>query len=171
MAYIFAAAPLIIGSLIGALTAPSSGKSTSYKDLKKPSWTPPAWVFGPVWTFLYILTGMASVPVFNMVMKGGKDAQEARMALGVYIMSLIVNFAWSPVFFGFQRPDLALILIVLLLGLIIWTIYLFARLGERSWILLIPYLVWVAYAMTLNAEIVVNIMKIRNHHKIHKIST
>lgn len=153
--YIFAAAPLIIGSLIGLLTAPSGGGSAWYKDLKKPSWTPPSWVFGPAWTFLYILMGIASVPVFNLAIKGGKDADKARMALGVYILSLFVNFAWSPVFFGLHMPGWALSLIVLLLGLIVWTMYLFAGLGVRSWILLIPYLSWVTYAMTLNAGIVV----------------
>ena len=153
--YLFAAAPLIIGSLIGALTAPAGGGSAWYKDLKKPSWTPPPWVFGPAWTILYILMGIASVPVFNMAVRGGADAGEARMALGVYILSLFVNFAWSPVFFGLRKLAWALILIVLLLGLIVWTMFLFAGLGGRSWILLIPYLVWVTYAMTLNAGIVV----------------
>jgi len=152
--YIFAAAPLIIGSLIGLLTAPSGGGSAWYKDLKKPSWTPPSWVFGPAWTFLYILMGIASVPVFNLAVKGGKEADKARMALGVYILSLLVNFAWSPVFFGLHMPGWALILIVLLLGLIVWTMYLFAGLGVRSWIFLIPYLAWVTYATTLNAGIV-----------------
>ena len=153
--YLFAAAPLIIGSLIGALTTPSGGGSAWYKDLKKPSWTPPPWVFVPAWTILYILMGIASVPVFNMAVRGGKNAGEARMALGVYILSLILNFAWSPVFFGLRKFGWALVLIVLLLGLIVWTMFLFARLGGRSWILLIPYLVWVTYAMTLNAGIVV----------------
>jgi tryptophan-rich sensory protein len=99
--------------------------------------------------------GIASLPVFNMAVRGGKNAGEARMALGVYILSLILNFAWSPVFFGLRKFGWALVLIVLLLGLIVWTMFLFARLGGRSWILLIPYLVWVTYAMTLNAGIVV----------------
>ena len=98
--------------------------------------------------------GIASVPVFNLAVKGGKEADKARMALGVYILSLFVNFAWSPVFFGLHMPGWALILIVLLLGLIVWTMYLFAGLGVRSWILLIPYLAWVTYATTLNAGIV-----------------
>ena len=155
--YLFAAAPLIIGSLIGLLTAPSGGGSAWYKDLKKPSWTPPPWVFGPAWTVLYILMGIASVPVFNMAVRGGQNADAARVALGVYIVSLLVNFAWSPVFFGMHMPELALVLIVFLLGLIVWTMYLFAGLGGRSWILLIPYLAWVTYAMTLNAGIVVKI--------------
>ena len=153
--YLFGAAPLIIGSLIGGLTAPSGGGSAWYKDLKKPSWTPPPWVFGPAWTILYILMGIASVPVFNMAVRGGKNAGEARMALGVYILSLFVNFVWSPVFFGLRKPGWALVLIVLLLGLIVWTMYLFAGLGGRggSWILMIPYLAWVTYATTLNAGI------------------
>ena len=153
--YLFAAAPLIIGSLIGGLTAPSGGGSAWYKDLKKPSWTPPPWVFGPAWTILYVLMGIASVPVFNMAVRGGRNADAARFALGVYILSLFVNFAWSPVFFALHMPRLALGLIVLLLGLIVWTMYLFEGLGGRSWILLIPYLMWVTYATTLNAGIVV----------------
>ena len=102
--------------------------------------------------------GIASVPVFNLAVRsGGRNADQARaarFALGVYIVSLLVNFAWSPVFFGLHMPGWALVLIVLLLGLIVWTMFLFARLGGRSWILLIPYLVWVTYAMTLNAGIV-----------------
>jgi len=158
--YLFGAAPLIIGSLIGALTAPSGGGSAWYKDLKKPSRTPPPWVFGPAWTVLYILMGIASVPVFNMAFsQGSRETQAARFALGVYVVSLLVNFAWSPVFFGLKRPDFALILIILLLGLIVWMMYLFAGLGNsvgRTWILLVPYLVWVTYAMTLNAGIVEN---------------
>jgi tryptophan-rich sensory protein len=99
--------------------------------------------------------GIASVPVFNMAVRGGGNVDQARMALGVYILSLIVNFVWSPVFFGLHMPGWALILIVLLLGLIVWTMFLFARLGGGSWILLFPYLAWVMYATTLNAGIVV----------------
>jgi len=148
--YLFAAIPLIGGSLIGYLSGPKQGREW-YNSLNKPTWTPPPWVFAPAWTILYILMGIASIPVYRKARRGNKLAIAG---IAVYILSLIVNFAWSPVFFVLRKPEIALTLIILLLGLIVLTMILFSRLGGRTWLLLIPYLLWVTFATMLNASIV-----------------
>jgi len=139
---IFAALPLALGGLSGWLSG--TGQSAWYKSLKKPSWNPPAYVFAPVWTTLYILMGIASIPAFNQ-----RDAP----ALAVFLANLMLNVSWPLVFFRAQRPDLALAIIIALWISIIATMVLFARI-TKLWILLIPYALWVTYATTLNASIV-----------------
>ncbi len=136
------------GALIGLLT--SGGNSPWYQALDKPSWNPPSWVFGPVWTFLYILMGVAAWLVGN---HGGWRVQ--RTALTLFVAQLAVNFAWSPLFFMAERPGLALVDIAILWVLIALTIRAFSRVGRgmAAW-LLVPYLAWVSYAAALNAWIV-----------------
>lgn len=125
-------------------------QSDWYDGLNKPSWNPPKWLFGPAWTVLYILMGIASY----IVWLNSSPEHPAILPLIIYGLQLAVNFAWTPVFFGAQRPDIALILIVTLWFMIIITIVLFYTVNSLAMYLMIPYLLWVTYATSLNAYIV-----------------
>lgn len=134
--------------LIGGLLSGYFGMTKDhewYNKLEKPVWNPPTWLFGPAWTILYLLMGIASYIIWQ---NGGN------MALVVYGIQLLVNFAWSPTFFRFQRPDIALALIVLLWFLILWMLFLFKNISMVAFWLIVPYFVWVSYATSLNAYIV-----------------
>lgn len=117
-----------------------------YDSLQKPAWTPPDWLFGPVWTFLYALMALAAWKVWIAV-------RRIDLALVVYGVQLVLNGLWSYLYFGLQRPDLALIDIVALWFAIVFTIVLFRRRDRLAGALLVPYLLWVTYAAALNAAI------------------
>jgi benzodiazapine receptor len=117
-----------------------------YDSLQKPAWTPPDWLFGPVWTFLYALMALAAWKVWIAV-------RRIDLALVVYGIQLVLNGLWSYLYFGLQRPDLALIDIVALWFAIVATIVLFRRRDRLAGALLVPYLLWVTYAAALNAAI------------------
>jgi translocator protein len=135
------------GALIGLST--QGGDSPWYASLDKPSWTPPGWLFGPVWTTLYTAMGVAAWLVSR---EGGWRQQ--RWPLTVFLAQLAVNFAWSPLFFGLRQITWALVDIVVLWVLIVVTIRLFARVKPAAAWLLTPYLAWVSFATALNAAIV-----------------
>jgi len=135
------------GALIGLAT--QGGDSPWYASLDKPSWTPPGWIFGPVWTTLYAAMGAAAWLVSR---DGGWS--EHRLPLTVFLTQLAVNFAWSPLFFGLRQITWALVDIVVLWVLIMVTIRLFARVKPVAAWLLTPYLAWVSFATALNAAIV-----------------
>jgi translocator protein len=119
-----------------------------YAALDKPSWTPPSAVFGPVWTALYVMMALAAWLVWR---DAGFTA--ARAALSAYLVQLVLNAAWSWLFFGLHRIDLALLNIVVLWATIAVTIVLFRRSSSVAGMLLVPYLLWVSYATALNAAI------------------
>lgn len=119
-----------------------------YAGLSKPSWAPPGWLFGPVWTVLYLLMGVAAWLVWR---REGWAA--ARGPLTLYIVQLAVNAAWSWIFFAWRRGALAFVDIVVLLGLIVATMIGFARIDRVAALLLLPYLAWVAYATALTYSI------------------
>jgi translocator protein len=139
------AAPLLLGGGIGRLFAPGEW----FEQLAKPEWNPPGWVFGPVWTTLYILMGLAAWLVWEQ--HGFRGA--ARTALGLFIVHLLFNAAWSAIFFGLQAPGLAFAEIVLLWGMILALVVLFWRLRPLAGMLLVPYLAWVTFAAVLNFSI------------------
>lgn len=122
---------------------------TWYATLTKPALTPPSWVFGPVWTLLYIFMGIAAF----LIWKQGLKKKEVRTALLVFLLQLGLNFLWSILFFGLLNPAIALVDIVLMWGSIVWTIVLFRRLSRPAAYLLLPYLAWVSFATYLNAAI------------------
>jgi len=134
------------GALVGVLS--NSGAPPWYGALDKPSWTPPSWVFAPVWTTLYAMMGVAAWMVWRRVGTLGHPA------LRLFLVQLTLNFAWSFLFFRLQRPDLAMVDIALLWLAIVTTIYAFARYSAAAAWLLAPYLAWVSYAAALNAWIV-----------------
>ena len=119
---------------------------TWYASLNKPFFTPPNWLFGPAWTTLYILMGIALFLVWN---KGFKD-KEPKLALYVFSIQLILNAAWSFLFFGLRSPLLGLAGIIPLWVSILLTIWRFWKIDKRAGALLIPYLVWVSFATALN---------------------
>lgn len=141
------AIPLIVGALGGLATA--SSLESWYPSLAKPSWTPPSWVFGPAWTVLYLLMGLAAWRVWRL----GPADPAVRGALGLFALQLVFNLAWSVLFFGFQRIDLALMEVVVLLALILVTALRFGRLDRISGWLLAPYFLWTTFATTLNASV------------------
>ena len=126
-----------------------AGTNAWYGTIEKPAFTPPDWVFGPVWTILYLLMGVAAF----LVWQRGLDLRKVRVALAWFLGQLVLNALWSPVFFGLHRIDLALVVIVLLWAVLVVTIYYFLRVSRPAGLLLIPYLLWVSFATVLNASI------------------
>jgi len=138
---------LLIGFLSGFATQSSVG--SWYTTLNKPSFNPPNWVFGPVWTLLYILMGIAA----GLVWAKGFYHIWVKTALYYFGFQLLFNALWSIVFFGLQQPFWALIVIVILLILILATIKWFKIVSAPAAYLLIPYLLWVSFATILNFNI------------------
>lgn len=118
-----------------------------YASLTKPSWTPPSWVFAPVWNTLYILMGCAAALVWRSRKLG------RMLAIWIFIAQLVVNALWSIVFFGLHEVLLSVLMIGLLWVLILFLIGLFWRHSHTAAVLLVPYLLWVSYAATLNVGI------------------
>ena len=120
-----------------------------YAYLKKPSFTPPNWLFGPAWITLYLLMAVAAY----MVWQKGLQAPGVRRALAVFLIQLLLNILWSPAFFGWRSPLTGMIVIVLLWLAIVVTIFAFSKISAPAAWLLAPYLLWVSYASTLNISI------------------
>lgn len=118
---------------------------TWYPGLRKPAGTPPAWVFGPVWTVLYLLMGAAAWLVWRQ-----RSREDAWLALALFIAQLILNGLWSWIFFGLRRPGAALVEIIVLLAAIAVTAMRFAELSGLAFCLMTPYGAWVLYASYLN---------------------
>ena len=116
-----------------------------YTTLQKPSWNPPNWLFGPVWTLLYIGMAVAAWLVWQNKGFGG-----ARLPLLLFGIQLLLNAIWSALFFGLRSPGLALADILLLWLAIVATVVTFARTSTWAAALLLPYLAWVSFATALN---------------------
>jgi benzodiazapine receptor len=116
-----------------------------YEGLTKPVWNPPSWLFGPVWTVLYVTMAIAAWLVWKRYGFSG-----AAFPLALFIVQLVLNAVWSWLFFGLHRPDLAFFEIILLWIAILATMVLFRRLVPQAGILLVPYLAWVSFAAVLN---------------------
>ena len=134
----------IIGSFFTTSSIPNW-----YTTIEKPALNPPSWVFGPVWTTLYALMGVAAF----LVWKQGWEKKKVKVALKVFGVQLFLNAIWSIIFFGLQNPGWALVNIVLLWCAIIWTMLVFYRVSKTAMYLLIPYLLWVSFASYLNYAI------------------
>ncbi|MBC7187346.1 MAG: tryptophan-rich sensory protein [Calditrichaeota bacterium] len=136
----------LLAGVLGSVFT-SSGVRTWYPTLNKPPFTPPGWLFGPVWTVLYILMGVAAALVWH-------KSLGVNTALAVFVVQLVLNVLWSLFFFGLRLPAVALVDIVLLWGAILATLVLFWRMQPAAGLLLVPYLLWVSFATVLNAAIV-----------------
>lgn len=139
---------LLIGGLSGFATA--SSVQTWYPQLNKPFFTPPNSLFGPVWTLLYILMGIAA----GLVWARGLHHRWVKTALYYFGLQLMLNGSWSLVFFGLQNPTLALVVIAALLITIILTIRGFRVVSKTAAWLMLPYLLWVSFASLLNLSFV-----------------
>jgi benzodiazapine receptor len=121
----------------------SSSVSTWYVDLAKPSFNPPSWVFGPVWTLLYVLMGVALYLVWI-------NKKKNKIAFTLFGVQLFLNALWSILFFGLRSPLLAFVEIILLWFAILYMILIFYKINKNSAYLLIPYILWVSFAAVLN---------------------
>lgn len=117
------------------------GDGDWYKSLVRPPGTPPSWVFGPVWSALYLMMGVSLGRLIN---------QNAWRAVKVFAIQLLLNLAWTPVFFGLHRSGVALVIIIAMWFGLLATILLARKVDKISAWLLIPYLAWVTYATYLN---------------------
>lgn len=120
-----------------------------YEQLRKPGWRPPNWLFGPVWSILYLMIAVAGW----LIWRAAGDTAAGQAALAVYAVQLLFNAGWSAVFFGLRRPDLGLIEVLLLWSAILATILLFLSIRPLAGYLLVPYLIWVSFATLLNFSI------------------
>lgn len=133
-----------------------------YRTLAKPSFNPPNWIFGPVWTLLYILMGIGLGTVLikereekeDKTNKTKKVEDKFKKAKLFFFIQLVLNSLWSILFFGLQNPGLALAEIILLFVFIVLTIKAFYRISKKAAYLLIPYILWVSFASILNFFIV-----------------
>jgi tryptophan-rich sensory protein len=142
----------LVGWFLLCFVAPALGYAANsgswYSTLNKPAWNPAAWLFGPVWTFLYATMAVAAWLVWC---RGGW--REQRRPLILFVVQLALNALWTPLFFGLHRPDLAFVEIVLLWVAIVATIHDFAHVRSAAAWLLAPYLAWVSFASVLNFTI------------------
>ena len=142
----FVAAVLSVEVLGGFFT--SLGLGEWYSTLSKPQWTPPAWIFGPVWTLLYLLMALAIFLVWQR-----RDHPLYKTALTLWWVQLFLNFIWSALFFALKSPWMGLIDLTLLTLTVIATMIVFSRISRVAGALMIPYVLWLLYALTLNAAI------------------
>ncbi len=136
--------PLSVGALAGMFT--SQAVPTWYATLNRPSFSPPNWIFGPVWTILYVLLGISFFLIWKQETAKARD-----LAIKVFLIQMLLNFAWSFLFFYFNLIGAALIEIILLWISIALMIYLFYKIKPFAAYLNIPYLLWVSFAAILNA--------------------
>lgn len=144
-----------IGALLGFILvcqlAGASGAiltdASWYLALDRPSWAPPGWVFGPVWITLYTVMGVAAWLVWR------SDAPSRRSALAWFAVQLVLNAAWTPVFFGARSIGGGLIIIISLVVAIIATIAAYRLVSRVAAVLMLPYLAWVGFATALNAAV------------------
>lgn len=145
-----------IVALLGFIAAVAAVASTGaffppdkwYQALRKPRWCPPNWLFGPAWTVLYLMIAVSGWLVWRKAGLAG-----AAGAFATYALQLLLNGAWSGIFFGLRRMDLALAELVLLWLAILATIMAFAAHDALAAWLLVPYLAWVSFAGALNAAL------------------
>ena len=141
---LFVAICLAVGLLAGWAT--SRSVTEWYPTLEKPEWTPPAALFAPVWTILYVMMAIAAWLVW-------RDGKRPRRALVFFFVQLFLNGLWSFLFFGLRMPGLALIEILILWLMILVTLISFAYRSTPAALMMAPYLAWVSFAMLLNASI------------------
>ena len=141
---VFLAAPFAVAYIGAQWTV--TGAGSWYETLAKPSWNPPGWVFGPVWSTLYLLMGIAGWRIWQ----ARNTTNSAPFALSVWVGQIVLNLGWSYAFFERQSPISGLIVIVALWLAIAATIVLFAKTSKWAALMLVPYIAWVSFATALN---------------------
>jgi translocator protein len=147
MKFIIAIALPIIAGAIGSI-ATSRNVGGWYNQLIKPSWAPPSWLFGPVWTFLYLLIGVA----FYLFWTTKTETHWKVKGISIFITQLVLNALWSFLFFEIKWMGVALVEIIILWIAIFLTILVFSRINKLSAWLMVPYIAWVSFASFLNYE-------------------
>jgi benzodiazapine receptor len=146
--------PLIVAVVVAVALLLFGALSTKvgqwYQDLRKPSWNPPNWAFGPAWTFILGLAAWAGVLSWS---HATSDAERWRI-VGLFAVNIVLHALWSPLFFGLRRPDWALIEVPFLWMSIVALMVCLAPLSVLASALLLPYLLWVSFAAFLNLTIV-----------------
>ena len=136
----------LAGFIVATFCAPLAGMFSLpgawYAALHKPEWNPPSWIFGPVWTLLYLLMAIAAWLVWK------RDGWRHPMLL--YVVQLVLNAAWTPIFFGAHQLGWALAEIIALWAAILLTLLAFLRVNKTAGLMLAPYLAWVTFAAFLN---------------------
>ena len=147
--------PALFGFLVASFSAAALGSvatassvGTWYLTLNKPAWNPPAWIFGPVWTLLYVLMAVAAWRVWRR-----SEAAPARRTLVLFGAQLALNALWSWLFFGLRRPDLAFAEVLILWTLLVTLLLRFWRADRTAGVLWAPYVAWVSFASVLNGTI------------------
>ena len=133
-----------LASGIGSFVT-SSFKEPWYSEILLPSFNPPSWVFGPVWTTLYIFMSIAAWLVWQQI--------SDKKIIQIYFVHLFFNSIWSVIFFGFHQIFFALIDLGIILVFIIWLMRIYYQVNKISFLLMIPYLLWSSYALILNGAI------------------
>lgn len=145
--------PIIVSGAVAVVVAVIGGIATDigpwYAALKKPSWQPPTWVFGPVWTTIFTLAVIAAV----LGWRAAPSDQDRALIIALFAVNAVLNILWSVLFFSLRRPDWAMIEVVMLWASILALIVLFWHSSPWSSLLLAPYLIWVSIASFLNLTI------------------
>lgn len=148
--YALVTVPLILflGILSGRVANSGYGNGW-FAALAKPATMPPAWVFPVVWTILYILIGLALAMILH-----ARGARRRGLAIGLFVAQFVLNLLWSPLFFGWHRPETAFAVILAMLLLALAAAILFFRIRRAAGLLMLPYLAWLAFAALLNWQII-----------------
>ena len=140
------ALPLLVGSVAGLATTPNI--KDWYQFLEKPFFSPPNWLFGPMWTLLYILMGVGYYFILQ-----AESGELRKRALNAFYMQLALNFAWSFIFFEFRLIGVAFAEIILVWCAVAWMIYTFHPVNKKAALMQIPYILWVSFASVLNGTV------------------
>ncbi|HEX8443443.1 MAG TPA: TspO/MBR family protein [Allosphingosinicella sp.] len=138
---------LLLGTVSGRM-ANSGYDNAWFAALVKPALMPPAWMFGVAWTILYILLGLAIAIILN-----ARGARGRGLAVGLFVAQMLLNFSWSPVFFGMHKVNTALLILVAMLLTAAATAFRFWRIRKNAALLMLPYLAWLTFATVLNYQI------------------
>lgn len=141
------AIPLIVGGTSGFFTA--TGVESWYQSIARPTWNPPGWIFGPVWTTLYVMMGIS----LFLVWKEDTSVELKKIAIALFTVQLVLNFFWSFIFFNQHQIGWALVEIIAMWVFILLTIFAFAQVNKAAAWLLVPYISWVSFATILNFTI------------------
>jgi len=141
------AIPLIVGGTSGFFTA--TGVESWYQTIARPTWNPPGWLFGPVWTTLYVMMGIS----LFLVWKEDTSVELKKIAIALFTVQLVLNFFWSFIFFNQHQIGWALVEIIAMWVFILLTIFAFAQVNKAAAWLLVPYISWVSFATILNYTI------------------
>ncbi len=141
------AVPLVVGGISGYFTV--TGVESWYLTIQKPTWNPPNWVFGPVWTTLYVMMGIA----LFLVWKEDTSRELKAIAFILFGVQLLLNFFWSFIFFKLEQPGWAFAEILVLWTAILACIFAFGQVNKTAAWLLVPYISWVSFATILNGTI------------------